>query len=137
MKFRKITAIYSIVVGLGMAAVWLMLLISGRDAQLQNELQTIPFSITLAIISDLVTAAALLVAGVAVLRRAGWAYKPFLLGMGALFYSVINAIGLYGQRGDVAFLAMFDIILVFGLVLTVLTLRHLASQPEAIKVIAK
>jgi hypothetical protein len=137
MKFRRITAIYSLIVGLGMTAVCVMLLISGQDAQLQNELQTIPFSISLAIASDLITAVALLVAGVAVLRRAGWAYKPFLLGMGALFYSVINAIGLYGQRGDVAFLAMFDIILVFGLALTVLTLKHLAPLPNAFKVIAK
>ena len=137
MKFRKITAIYSLIVGLGMTAVWVMLLISGKDAQLQNELQTIPFSISLAIASDLITAAALLVAGVAVLRRAGWAYKPFLLGMGALFYSVINAIGLYGQRGDVAFLAMFDVILVFGLVLTVFTLKHLAPQPNPVRLIGK
>ena len=49
MAGRNIAAVYSIIVGLGMLSIWLMLLLTGQDPQLQEELQTIPFSISIGI----------------------------------------------------------------------------------------
>jgi hypothetical protein len=137
MKFRKITAIYSLLVALAMSGLLTILLISGRSILLPNQLQIGHASISAAALSDLLTAVALLVAAIAGLLRAAWADKAFLVGMGVLFYSVINAVGVYAQKGDLGFLAMFDVILLVGLALTILTLKELPSISRAIKVAGK
>jgi hypothetical protein len=129
MKLRKTAAIYSIIVGLGMIGVWLMLLITGQDPQLAEELRTIPFAISMGIASDIITALALLIAGYALLTGRRWAAKMFLLAIGLLLYSVINAAGLYGQRGDAAFTIMFTIIFILAVIFTMAAFRAPAHKP--------
>jgi hypothetical protein len=123
MKCRKIASVYAIIVGLGMIGIWILLLITGQDPQLQHELETIPISISMAIVSDFLTAGVLLAAGLGLIRDRKWAMKVFLLSMGFLFYSVVNAAGFYGQRGDLPFVIMFAIIFVLALVFTVFALQ--------------
>ena len=101
-----------------MIGIWVMLLVTKHDPQLQTELQTIPFSIGMAITSDFLTAAALLAGGFGLIMNREWAVKVFLLSMGFLFYSVVNAAGLYGQRGDFAFIGMFAVIFIFAVIFT-------------------
>jgi hypothetical protein len=123
MKYRKTASTYAIIVGLGMIGIWALLLITGQDPQLQRELETIPVSISMAIVSDFLTAGVLLVAGIGLIRDFRWAVKVFLLSMGFLFYSVVNAAGYYGQRGDLPFVVMFAIIFILALVFTVIALK--------------
>jgi hypothetical protein len=123
MKLRKTASIFAIITGLGIIGVWTMLLMTGNDPQLQNELETIPASITMAIISDMLTGAALLAGGIGLLVSREWSVKVFLLSMGFLFYSVINAAGFYGQRGDIVFVIMFTVIFVMAVVFTVMAVR--------------
>ena len=123
MKYRKTASVYAIIVGLGMIGIWTLLLITGQDPQLQYELQTIPVSISMAIVSDFLTAGVLLVAGIGLIRNRNWAVKVFLLSMGFLFYSVVNAAGFYGQRGDLPFVVMFTVIFILALIFTVFALR--------------
>ena len=124
MRFRRAAAIYSIIVGLAMIGVWIMLLVTGQDPELQTELQTIPIAIGMAITSDFLTAAMLLAGGFGLIINRGWAVKVFLLAMGFLFYSVMNAAGLYGQRGDLAFTGMFTVIFVLAVIFTVSSFRR-------------
>lgn len=119
MKLRRTAAAFTIIVGLAMIGIWIMLLVTGQDPQLQTELRTIPIAISMAITSDFLTAAVLLIGGFGLLANRGWAVKAFLLSAGFLLYSVVNAAGLYGQRGDLAFLSMFAIIFVLAVVFTV------------------
>ena len=123
MKFRRAAAVYSIIVSLGMIGIWIVLLVTGQDPQLQEELQTIPFSISMAITSDILTALALLTAGTALLKGYAWSVKAIIFALGLLFYSVINAAGFYGQRGEIPFLAMFIIIFILGVVFTIPAFR--------------
>ena len=123
MKLRRMAAGYAILVGLAMMGVWIMLLITGQDPQLQTELRTIPIAISMAITSDFLTAAVLIAAGFGLIKNSGWASKVFLFAMGFLFYSIVNAAGLYGQRGDIPFIIMFAIFFVFAVVFTVLALQ--------------
>jgi hypothetical protein len=90
---------------------------------LQHELETTPVSISMAIVSDFLTAGMLLVAGIGLIRGCKWAVKAFLFSMGFLFYSVVNAAGYYGQRGDLPFVVMFAIIFILALVFTVFALK--------------
>jgi hypothetical protein len=114
---------YAIVTGLGMIGVWIMLLVTGNDPQLQNELETIPLSITMTIISDVLTGITLITGGMGLLMKKEWSVKVFLLSMGFLFYSVINAAGFYGQRGDIGFVVMFAVIFILAVMFTVLALH--------------
>ena len=123
MSLRRTAAGYAIIVGLAMIGVWIMLLTTGQDPQLQTELRTVPIAISMAIASDFLTAAVLIAAGFGLIINSGWAIKAFLLAMGFLFYSVVNAAGLYGQRGDIPFIIMFAIIFILAVVFTVLALR--------------
>jgi hypothetical protein len=115
--------VFAIIVGLGMIGIWALLLITGQDPQLQHEMETIPVSISMAIVSDFLTAGMLLAAGIGLIKDCKWAVKVFLLSMGLLFYSVVNAAGYYGQRGDLPFVVMFAIIFVLALVFTVIALK--------------
>lgn len=124
MKLRRIASIYAIITGLGIIGVWVMLLTTGNDPQLQNELETIPLSITMAIVSDVLTGIALVTGGIGLLMSREWSIKVFLLSMGFLFYSVINAAGFYGQRGDIAFVIMFAVIFIVAVMFTVLALHR-------------
>ena len=119
MKFRRAAAMYSIIVGFAMIGIWIMLLVTRQDPQLQTELQTMPFAIGMAITSDFLTAAVLLAGGFGLIMNHEWAVKVFLLSMGFLFYSIVNAAGLYGQRGDFAFIGMFAVIFILAVIFTV------------------
>ena len=46
--------------------------------------------------------------------------------LGFLFYSVINAAGFYGQRGETPFLVMFIVIFILAVVFTVPAFRSRA-----------
>lgn len=127
MKLRKTASIYAIIAGLGIIGVWIMLLVTGDDPQLQYELETIPLSITMAIVSDILTGAALLTAGIGLLMNREWSVKIFLLAMGFLFYSVINAAGFYGQRGDITFVIMFTVIFIMAVIFTILAVHKSAA----------
>ena len=93
MRLRRTVSGYAIIVGLAMIGIWIMLLITGQDPQLQTELRTISISISTAITSDFLTAAVLFAAGVGLIMNCEWAAKLFLLSMRFLFYSVVNAAG--------------------------------------------
>ncbi len=126
MGLRKTAAIYALIVGLAIIGVWIILLVTGQDTRLQNELRTIPFEIGMAITSDMLTAIMLLVAGFGLIKKYNWAIKVFLLSMGFLFYSVVNAVGLYGQRGEVPFIIMFGVILMLAVTFTTFALTKKA-----------
>jgi hypothetical protein len=137
MKYRKISVIYALVVGLFMIGLWLSLIFSTHNSFLQNTPQAVAVSGPLALAAFLLTAGALLTSGISLLKRKSWANTSFLLAMGALFYSLINAVSLYGQKGNIGLLIMFDIILLIGLALTVITLRQVPSIQPVTKLIEK
>ena len=124
MKLRKTAAIYSIVVGLAMIGIWMMLLITGQDPELQNSLQTEPIAVGLHLAAEFLTAIILLIGGFGLIADRGWAVKVFLLSMGFLMYSVLNASGFYGQRGDLPFIGMFAAILTLAVIFSVLVLQR-------------
>jgi len=124
MKLRKTAAIYAIVVGLAMIAIWMILLAPGQDPELQSQLQTEPTAIGLHLASEFLTATLLLIGGFGLISNRSWAIKVYLLSMGFLMYSVVNASGFYGQWGDMAFISMFAVIFILAFVFTVSSFRR-------------
>ena len=106
MQLRKIKAVYSIVVGISILALWIMLFLTGQIPELETEL----FRISFHIFSELLLAIILVISGIGLLRKSKTAEKLFLLAMGLLLYSVINAAGYYGQNGDYTMVIMFSVV---------------------------
>jgi hypothetical protein len=107
----KFAGVYGILVGLMMFGQWLFFLAAGQVPELQTE----PYRIALHLTAEFLTAAGLIVAGIAVLRRATWGAGAYLVFAGMLTYSVIASPGYFAQQGQWALVAMFAVLLVLAI----------------------
>lgn len=114
---KKISAIFSIVIGFSMIGMWGMLYFTNQIA----ELSTAPIEISFHLINEFVTAVFLLVGGFALLMRKIWARKIYFISAGMLFYSLFTANGYYAQKGDLPMTIMFSTFMVIN-VICVLTI---------------
>jgi hypothetical protein len=103
MDLRKAKATFSIVVGVSIMSLWGMLFITERIPELETE----PINISFHIVSELLLAMALLASGVELFRKSKRADKYFLVAMGLLLYSVVNAAGYYGESSNWVMVGMF------------------------------
>ena len=65
MKFRRIIAVYSVIVGIAMLGIWIMQLLTGQAP----ELEIAPIEIALAITADCLTAFMLIISGAGLLAK--------------------------------------------------------------------
>lgn len=107
----QFTGWYGIIVGLLMIGQWGFFLATGQVPELQNE----PFRIVFHLIGEFVTAAGLLVSGLALLKERQWASKAYFVAAGMLLYSVIVSPGYFAQQGQWALVGMFALLLVLAL----------------------
>ncbi len=107
MKTRSI-AYFCVVVGAMMGVQWLFFLATGNVPELETE----PLAITFHLAAELITAVALVIAGVALLRRVRWARPAALTALGMLLYTVVNSAGYFAEQRVWAMVAMFGVLLV-------------------------
>lgn len=88
-----------------MMSLWLVLLATGVA-----ELETAPYEIAYHLVAELVTAIALLGAGVGLRRGADWAARLYPVALGMLGYTVVNSAGYYAERGEVGAVAFFTLL---------------------------
>lgn len=110
MNIFTIASYYSLGVGTLFCAGWIFTLVTGH----LSEYQTQPVETIFHLISELVTSAALITAGIGFLKNKEWARRAFFIASGLLFYSLLNATGTYAQRGDVRAVFIFTLILILG-----------------------
>ncbi len=116
---KKISAITSIVIGVGIAGIWVMLLAGGNVPELRTE----PIRIAVHLFSEYLTAAFLLAGGIGTLLGRGWARRVFPVSMGMLIYSVLTGFGYFTQLGQYALTAMFALFFALA-VLFVIVVRE-------------
>ena len=121
---RRVAAIYSIVVGASMLGMWGLFYSVGTIP----ELATQPVRIMFHIVAECFTAAALIVAGVGLVRGRSWGGRLYLLATGALLYTVIQSPGYFWQQGDYGFIVMFAVLLLVGIVLLVGMTKQMARS---------
>jgi len=114
----KVAGIYAIAVGLGMFGLWTMLLVTGQVPELESE----PWSITMHLAAEFLTAFTLLLSGYGLLRRRTWARSGYLFAVGMLFYTLVQSPGYYLDRGDTTFVLMFAGLAFAGALVTIHTL---------------
>ena len=99
----RLVAGFVLVMGLGIAGLWGVLLAAGQVPEVAEGRVDIWFHIG----AELLTAGLLVAAGVALLRRHTRARVLAAVALGALIYTAINSPGYYAQSGDAAVVAMF------------------------------
>lgn len=98
--FRKITAVYSIVIGISVLGMWSMIILTGGITEGAIE-------ISFHLLSEFLMAILLIISGIGLLRGKTSGRKLFLISNGMLIYSVLNAAGYYGQSRNIAMTIMF------------------------------
>jgi hypothetical protein len=106
------SALFALIVGLGMIGQWAFFLATGQVPELKTE----PLRIRFHLVAEFATAIALLAGGVALLTGQTWARWVYLLAMGMLLYTVIVSPGYFAEKGQWAFVGMFAVLLVLALV---------------------
>ncbi len=107
----RFVAWYTIVVGALMIGQWSFFLAAGQVPELQTE----PFRIAFHLLGEGVTAIALIVSGVALLRRTPWAREAAFAALGMLTYTVLVSPGYFVQSGQWPLVAMFGVLLILTL----------------------
>jgi len=104
-------AVVALVVGLLMVGQWVFFLVSGQVPELKTEPRAIRFHLA----AELLTAGALVAAGLGLLLGAGWGRSLYLVATGMLLYTLINSPGYFAQRGQWALVGMFAVLLALAL----------------------
>jgi hypothetical protein len=105
-------AVFAIVVGFGMIAMWTVSYLSKQIPELESE----PIRIKFHLAAEFATAVVLIIAGVGLFARLDWAVSAYLVAMGFLFYTVIVSPGYFAQKGQWGYVVMFAVILILGIV---------------------
>ena len=117
MIVRRIVVVYSITVGALMIAMWLFFIFTGNVP----EFKTTPYSISLHLFDEFVTAILLIIGGAGLIKKAKWALHIHLISIGMLFYTVIVSPGYYLDQGQVYIPILFAVLLIFAVILSVFT----------------
>lgn len=100
MKDKSI-AYYSIIVGISVIAMWTMILLT----------QTVPegtIALTFHLFSEFLMATLSIISGILLIRKASTLVILLnVAGLGMILYSVLNAAGYYGQKGETPMMLMF------------------------------
>jgi hypothetical protein len=102
----KFAGIFALVVGLLMIGQWVFSLATAGIP----ELQTAPLAIGFHLAAEILTALALILSGLAILKKIAWGRTLFLVAGGMVLYSVINSPGYFAQRGQWPVVGMFAIL---------------------------
>jgi hypothetical protein len=102
----KFTGIFALVIGFLMFGQWAVSLATGGVP----ELQTAPLSIGFHLAAEILTALALILAGLALLKKKSWGRTLFLVAGGMVLYSVINSPGYFAQKSQWPMVGMFAVI---------------------------
>ncbi len=99
----KFAGIFALAVGLLMIGQWIASLVTGNVP----ELATAPLEIGFHLAAEILTALALVLAGLAILKKLRWGRTLFLVAGGMALYSIINSPGYFAQRGQWPVVALF------------------------------
>ena len=118
MDKRRASAYFTIFVGVLMMGMWTMLVFTGQVPYLDTP----QVEIKLHIFTEVLTAGALILGGLSVLR--GWTRLNRLhyVSQGMLIYAIINSSGYYIDLGETAMAAMFGVLLM-GTIASLLVFR--------------
>ena len=120
MNLRKVAAVFAVVVGAMMFAQWAFFIATGEVTELETE----PTRISFHLAAESLTAAVLIVSGLALIWQKDWAFPVFMLALGMLSYTVVVSPGYFAQDGEFALVGMFVILWVLTMAFVLLGIRE-------------
>ncbi len=126
MRYPKASAVYGLGVGVLMMGMWTFFLSTGRVPEFDSR----PWEIQLHITVEFITAAVLVVGGIATIGRLMWGAALLLFSFGMLTYTLMVSPGYYMQLGETAFVILFTVLLAATVVFTILTVRTVLSSAK-------
>ena len=108
--------VYAMVVGIGMIGQWGLSLVKKEVPEVETE----PIRIGFHLAAEFATAAALLLGGLGLLLEAGWALQIYPVAIGMLVYTAIVSPGYFAQKGELAMVGFFAVVLILAVVSLVL-----------------
>ena len=106
------SAIFAIVVGLGMIGQWLISYLAGKIPELKTE----PIRIGFHIAAEMATALILVLSGLLLMLGAAAGQTLLLVAVGMLFYTCIVSPGYFTQQRKWTWLIMFSDLIVMGVI---------------------
>jgi peptidoglycan/LPS O-acetylase OafA/YrhL len=106
------SAIFAVLVGLGMIGHWSFSHLSKQIPEVEDE----PIRIGFHIAAEMLTALSLIVSGIALYTGEGWAGSAYLVSIGMLLYTAIVSPGYFAQKGDWKWTGIFAVLIVAGIV---------------------
>ena len=107
----QFSAVFAILVGLGMIGQWAVSYFSHQIPELESE----PVRIGFHLAAEMATAAGLITAGVGLWLGLSWAKTAYFIASGMLFYTAIVSPGYFAQKGQWGWLGMFSVLLLLGI----------------------
>ncbi len=112
MKSTKFSGAFQVLVGTGMIGIWILNFLGGEIPELQSE----PWSISMHILAEVVTAILLLISGLSILLKGRKMSRLYYLAFGALIYTLIASPGYFAQLSNWVAVALFLIMLIITLI---------------------
>lgn len=113
----KIIAIYSIFIGISVISMWGVIL----SGQVVPEG---PIEMSFHLFSEFLMAVLCIVSGILMLKRKAVGRLLNIAGLSMVIYSVLNAAGYYGEKGETPMLVMFGVLFVFTTGFLIATIRN-------------
>ena len=120
MNLRKAAAVFAIVVGAMMIGQWAFFIAAGEVTELETE----PVRISFHLAAEFLTAAVLVIAGLALIKQKDWAFPIFMLALGMLSYTIVVSPGYFAQDGDYVFVGMFVVLWVLTVAFILLGVKE-------------
>ena len=112
------SAIYAIIVGIGMIGQWSVSLFANKVPELKTE----PFRIAFHLAGEFLTAVSLVAGGLGLITDTSWGQPAYLVSMGMLLYTVIVSPGYFAQKREWPMVIMFAVLFILALVSLALVL---------------
>ena len=121
----RITAIYSLIMGLLLIGTWVVLLALGQVP----ELWTRPLETGFLLAAEFLTGIGLILGGYGLLAPRRWGFTVALFSLGMMFYTVVQSIGLFAEQGILPASAWFVLVTALTALVMGYFLRH-SPQPH-------
>jgi glucan phosphoethanolaminetransferase (alkaline phosphatase superfamily) len=107
MKIQKLTGLYSVILGFSIVVLWIMILNGNSITEGKTEMSFHLFS-------EFLMAALCILSGFKILMKHRGAIPVNLVAHSMVIYSLLNAAGYYGERGETPAMAFFLTILLIS-----------------------
>lgn len=123
---RKVSSIYSILMGVSMFGMWMVFYLTGSIP----EIDTKPIELGMHVLAETLTAVLLIVGGIGLMQNRKWGLAVYLISTGMLLYTLVMSPGYFLQKGETGFVFMFASFIVLAVVFLVLVLKSTGFAHE-------